>query len=113
MITQKYLSSFDYQCVTVDNGFDAIELFKNTDFDVVLMDINMPGINGIETTAELKLINHITPIIAFTAGSMAEKSEEYTVHGFSDLIIKPVSKENLVQVVERNIEYTLRLSSIA
>src|SRR6188768_423335 len=65
-----FLREKGYEVVTVNNGNDAIEQIKSTDFDIVFLDENMPGISGIETLARLKNLKPEIPVVMIT------KSEE-------------------------------------
>ena len=61
-----FLKDKGYDLTTSTNGQDALELAKNNRFDVILLDENMPGLNGLETLGELKKINTSTPVIMIT-----------------------------------------------
>lgn len=104
LIARKYLESDKFNCVVLENGYDAIDIMGKEHFDLVLMDINMPGINGIETTKRLRAINDKVPIIAFTAVDHSESNKDYVVAGFNDLIIKPSSKDQLLEIVWKNLK---------
>ena len=79
------------------NGRDAIELFKtNNDIKLILMDIKMPEIDGLEATRQIKLINPDIPIIAITAYAMSGDEERVLAAGCDGYLSKPISKEKLL-----------------
>jgi len=79
------------------NGRDAIELFKaNNDIKLILMDIKMPEIDGLEATRQIKLINPDIPIIAITAYAMSGDEERVLSAGCDGYLSKPISKEKLL-----------------
>ena len=102
MITQKMLERKNITCVIIDNGEDAIEHMKNNSYDLILMDVHLPGINGTEATAEIRKFNDTIPIIALTAISLNENRELLMSYGMNEVITKPFLPEKFYEVV---IEY--------
>jgi hypothetical protein len=94
MITKKILNKMDLNCDVIDNGEDAVEMVKETSYDVVLMDIHMPGISGIEATKRIRLFNKELTIFALTAVTLEDKMPEFDAAGFSDIISKPFKQED-------------------
>ncbi|MFP5080106.1 ATP-binding protein [Pedobacter sp. JCM 36344] len=81
-----------------DNGFTALELLTTKEFDLIIMDIQMPEIDGRETTIRIrKQLNLFTPIIAMTASVSAEEREKCKLAGMNDYISKPFIKEDLFE----------------
>ena len=74
------------------NGLEAVEIYKNTQIDIVLMDIQMPEMNGYEATKKIRTIKHkrYTPVIALTAGNVKGEKEKCFAAGMDDFISKPV-----------------------
>jgi len=90
LITQKTLSKKDINCVTADNGEDAVSRAKEQQFDLILMDIHMPGIGGVEATKRIRLFDTTTPIIALTAITIErEDLIQFNEAGFNDILSKP------------------------
>ncbi len=92
------LERFKMQVISAENGRDAIDLLNNTpDFDVVLMDIMLPTMDGYETIREIRKKDEFTdlPIIAVTAKAMKGDREKCIAAGASDYISKPVDTEQL------------------
>ncbi|MFC2111383.1 ATP-binding protein [Bacteroidota bacterium] len=82
--------------IKASNGKEAIEIFKKRgDIDLVLMDINMPIVNGYEATKTIKKINKKTPVISITAYAMADEKEKSIKAGCDDYISKPIKSELL------------------
>ncbi len=103
MVTRKILQNNGYRCKVVDDGLSAIEMLRKKKFDIVLMDINMPIINGFETTRRIRLFDLETPIIALTAFDKEEITEEAISAGMNDIIIKPFEPVKLFQVISAQI----------
>ncbi|HEY9184224.1 MAG TPA: ATP-binding protein [Salegentibacter sp.] len=110
MITRKILEKNDIICDVADNGTDAIEKIKSEDFDLVLMDIHMPGISGIEATAEIRKFNSNIPIIALTAVTLDDNLDEFYGNGFSDIIPKPYKTEEFYRKINNHL--ALRESTV-
>ncbi|MCI9843981.1 ATP-binding protein [Flavobacterium pectinovorum] len=89
MITRKMLENKSICCEIIDNGEEAIELLKTKSFDLILMDVHLPGINGTTATQLIREFNKTTPIIALTAISLDENREQLLSFGMNDVITKP------------------------
>lgn len=104
MITKKMLENKGMSCVIVDNGEDAIDVLKQpNDFNLVLMDVHLPGINGTVATQEIRDFNNQVPIIALTAISLDENREMLMSYGMTDVITKPFDPEKFYQVIAENL----------
>ena len=93
MITKKILNKMKLYCDGVDNGEDAVEQVKTTKYDVVLMDIHMPGISGMEATKIIRSFDKELTIFALTAVTIEDKMQEFDEAGFTDIIPKPFKQE--------------------
>ncbi|MFH6999144.1 ATP-binding protein [Flavobacterium sp. FlaQc-57] len=89
MITRKMLENKAIQCEIIDNGEDAVELLKVKRFDMILMDVHLPGINGTTATKLIREFDKTTPIIALTAISLDENRDMLLSFGMNDVITKP------------------------
>jgi CheY-like chemotaxis protein/nitrogen-specific signal transduction histidine kinase len=105
-VTKKIIEKNNCSCFIVDDGFQAIEILNKEVFDIILMDINMPIINGFETTRKIRLKGINTPIIALTAFAKDEITEEALSAGMNDIIIKPFETLKLFQVINDQIKKT-------
>lgn len=93
MITKKILSKMGLSCEIVDNGEDAVEKVRENKYNVVLMDIHMPGISGLEATKRIRQFNKELTIFALTAVTLEDKMHEFDEAGFNDIISKPFKQE--------------------
>lgn len=95
-----------FKIIHAKNGEKAIELFnENDDVSLVLMDINMPKINGEEAMLKIKEKDKNIPIIAMTAYAMKEDKKNLINAGFTDYISKPVSEEELITMVKKHLKF--------
>ena len=86
------------------NGLEALEFLKNESFDLILMDIQMPEMDGIEATKIIrKELKIKTPIIALTANVFKQDIDSYLAVGMNDFIIKPFEEENFFEKISLNI----------
>lgn len=99
VITRKTIEKNNYKCCVVDDGYAALEILEKENFDVILMDINMPLINGFETTRKIRLKGIGIPIVALTAFDKAEITEEALSAGINDIIIKPFDSTKLFKII--------------
>ncbi len=84
---------------TAENGYQAVEFCEQRPFDLILMDIRMNGIDGIQTAANIKQISHCsnTPILAVSA----ESFDHFQHPDFVDSMLKPINQENLGQIINK------------
>lgn len=89
------------QLIESENGEEAIEKFIETAPDIILMDIQMPLLNGLEATKKIRSLefNSIIPIIALTAGTLKEDREHCILAGMNDFISKPIVKDTIKNVI--------------
>ncbi|SNB21770.1 putative hybrid two-component system sensor histidine kinase and response regulator receiver [Flavobacterium psychrophilum] len=100
MITRKFLEKKKIRCQICETGEDAIIKMQTNNYDLVLMDVHLPGINGTIATAEIRKFNTTTPIIALTAISLNENREILLSYGMNDVITKPFNPDNFYKVIE-------------
>jgi signal transduction histidine kinase/CheY-like chemotaxis protein len=93
MITKKILTKMNLYCEVVDNGEEAVEKIKTNKYDIILMDIHMPGISGIEATKRIRAFDKELTIFALTAVTIEDKMHEFDEAGFTDIIPKPFKQE--------------------
>jgi CheY-like chemotaxis protein len=99
LVTKKIMEKNLYKCCVVDDGYEALKILETEIFDIILMDINMPLLNGFETTRLIRNKNITTPIIALTAFDKEEISEEAISAGMNDIIIKPFDQSMLFKAM--------------
>ena len=98
------LHSFGAQVVIAENGLEAVEAVQGEPFDVVLMDIHMPEMDGVTAAREIRNLPEpfcSIPIIALTANAMAGDRERYLEAGMDDYVSKPVSPTVLAEAIFR------------
>ncbi len=101
-----YLSKLGYQCDTVENGQEVLQNLTKQDFDLVLMDINMPVMSGLQASTLIRDIsssvrNHQIPVIAMTASNLKGDKEECLRHGMNDFMSKPVDFNTLAEILDK------------
>ncbi|WP_394773324.1 ATP-binding protein [Flavobacterium sp.] len=101
MITRKMLENKVITCEIIDNGEDAIELLKVKRFDMILMDVHLPGINGTTATKLIREFDQTTPIIALTAISLDENRDMLLSFGMNDVITKPFVPDEFYSTIAR------------
>jgi CheY-like chemotaxis protein len=102
-VTKRIIEKNNCSCFIVDDGYQALEILNKDTFDVILMDINMPLINGFETTRKIRLKGIKTPVIALTAFAKEEITEEAISAGMNDIMIKPFEPLLLFKVINDQI----------
>ena len=103
IVTKKMLDKEEVICAVASNGDDAIAMIKTNTYDAVLMDINMPGKDGIETTKEIRQFNTTLPIIALTAVEIEEARSIIFNSGMTDFVVKPYDVKKFKQVIIKHI----------
>lgn len=104
LVTKKIIEKNNYICKVVDDGFGALEILEKETFDLILMDINMPLMNGFETSKRIRLKDVKTPIVALTAFDKDEITDEAISSGINDIIIKPFEPVKLFKIISYLIE---------
>lgn len=99
-----YLTSEGFQVETADNGTTGLELARANEYDIILTDLNLPDINGIEMVRKSKEISPATEIIVVTGEYSVEKALEATRVGAFDYIVKPVDPEKLFVGIKNAVE---------
>ena len=105
-VTEKLLEMMGHQVTIAINGQEAVKKFQGDDFDLVLMDVQMPVMDGVTATNKIKAIQErsqgpAVPIVAITAHAMVGDREALLDQGMDDYIPKPVTRKDLIEVLER------------
>jgi CheY-like chemotaxis protein len=106
-VVQEILGAFGHTAVPAASGKEALELFATARFDVVLLDIHMPEMTGIELLQRLRASSDAgrnTPVIAVTADVLTRRPQEYVALGFNDFVAKPILVAGLVAALKRAAE---------
>ena len=104
LLVQKMVEKIDAQVEVATNGKEAIDAVRPGDFDVVLMDVQMPEMDGIEATKYIR--EHVEkarnlPIIAVTANAMDGDREKYFAAGMNGYVSKPINRQKLLGEIDR------------
>ncbi|HUQ66925.1 MAG TPA: ATP-binding protein, partial [Flavitalea sp.] len=94
-ITRKFLQRWDVTIHEAVNGLEAVQLFKDNEYSLVLIDLDMPIMDGYEALTEIRKLNPTIPAIAFTAAVLPHMKEYLTGKGFNDFLQKPFRPEDL------------------
>ncbi|WP_085905259.1 response regulator [Kiloniella majae] len=103
ILVQRFLDEHPFNVTLVENGVDAVDACKNKKFDIVLMDVMMPKMGGVEAAETIRKLNKPwakdMPIIALTADYSAEHQKKYKKAGMNDCIGKPIEPDSLTRMI--------------
>jgi signal transduction histidine kinase len=115
MVTTKMLESEGFTVDIVETGTEAVEQNEVNTYDLILMDIQMPEMDGYEATEKIREIEKRTgghiPILALTASAMEKDRDLCLQAGMDDYIAKPVDKQDLIATIKNVIERDFRLAN--
>src|SRR5690606_21638815 len=118
-VAQIVLGELSHHIEIANNGEEAIEMFQNQNFDVILMDIRMPVMGGIEATLKIRELEKQEPdkspvkVIAMTANTFQEDIERCLNNGMDAFLEKPFKRKDLVAILERLVEcYCQQVNSL-
>lgn len=102
IVTQKILKSKGYESEIAEDGLIAVDMVSKKNYSIILMDLNMPNMDGIEATKKIREFNTHTPIIALTASDTEEIADNIqdTSSGFNDYLKKPFKNEEFFEKIE-------------
>ena len=100
---QKILSKTHANITLALTGEEVINQAQTNEYDLILLDIKMPRLNGIEAFKSIRLINEHIPVIAITAYAFEQDKEKLLDHGFTDYLAKPYSDEQLIDIIQKYI----------
>ncbi len=109
LVAQGFLERLQCRWDIADNGVSAVEKIRQNHYELVLMDIQMPGMDGLETTHAIRALEEgkQIPIIAMTANALHDDQERCIAAGMNDYISKPVHLDALKTMLERYCDHTL------
>tara|TARA_R110002126_G_scaffold13118_3_gene56852 strand:- start:384465 stop:387776 length:3312 start_codon:yes stop_codon:yes gene_type:complete len=98
-----FLDKLGHQCIKAESGEESIELLMQDRYDLILMDVNMRGISGLETTRMIREMQHVEksaiPIVALTGNSGQDAVHECYQAGMDDFVLKPVNPKGLSMIM--------------
>lgn len=102
-LARKILEFQHYEITAVKNGEQVLHLLEKENFDIILLDINMPVLDGMETARRIRALadetKSKTPIVAITGNAKNYTDEDFKEAGFDDALMKPLNFDRLVEVV--------------
>ncbi len=99
-----FLEGKNYEVETANNGADALEMIQETNYDLVFLDENMPGLTGLEVLEEIKKIKSVLPVIMITKSEEEHIMEEAIGSNIADYLIKPVNPNQILLAIKKNID---------
>ena len=101
MLLVRLLQRHKHQVTVVENGLQAVEKVKERDWDLILMDCEMPVMDGYEATSQIRRLGSTVPVIAMTANALKGDKEACLSAGMSDYLTKPIRQEVLLGLVQQ------------
>lgn len=105
IILEDLLSEEGHHVLTAENGREGLELARHNDLDVVVTDMKMPGMDGMEVLEQVRALNADLPVIMMTAFGTVEKAVEAMKKGAFHYILKPFENEELKVLVQKAVEH--------
>lgn len=105
LITVAFLKKIGHRCRVAGNGLETLQKMEEEKFDLVLMDVHMPEMDGIEATVKLRQRDNFKdiPIIGLTADAFKERHSHFIEVGMNDVLTKPFTEEQLIEVISKNL----------
>ncbi|KAB7732529.1 response regulator [Rudanella paleaurantiibacter] len=104
-LARKILEFQNYDITSVKNGEQVLQILAKEDFNILLLDINMPVMDGMECVRQVRALSDKTkaevPIVAITGNAKNYTEEEFKTAGFNDVLVKPLNFDRLVEVVNQ------------
>lgn len=102
-LVRRLLEKDGHKVTIAENGFEALQLIERDTFDIILMDMQMPVVDGLEATQKIRAMSEPSisgiPIIALTAHALAGDREKYLANGMDEYVSKPFSRNQLRQAI--------------
>ena len=101
LLAKKMLNNMNAEVVIAENGLVAVELVRKEHFDLILMDVQMPVMDGYTASMEIRKFNLNVPIFPLTASTSQGMQERFASIGITDFIFKPINPDNLFTTIQR------------
>jgi DNA-binding NtrC family response regulator len=105
LLTMIIKGKTNYATATTNNPLEALEMFKSGNFDLVIADMKMPGMDGIQLFEHIKKITADVPIVMITAYGTFETANEIMEKGVFDFIRKPFRKEQILYTIDKALKW--------
>ncbi len=106
LLIRRMLEKVGITVTSVNNGRKAVEEIRKNEYDLILMDMQMPEMDGIEAFSVIRQQGYQMPVIAVTANVMQKHREQFETAGCNDFIGKPIEKESLMNVLKKHLHAT-------
>lgn len=103
ILIEESLEDTNYELTSINDGIKGFNMFNNNKYDLVLLDIRLPGLSGFELCSLFKEIHPSIPIIAYTACCTIETEEKCYEAGFSDILYKPQELSEIIHTVNKHL----------
>ncbi|RRA97698.1 response regulator [Larkinella rosea] len=104
-LARKILEFQNYDITSVKNGEQVLQILEKEDFSIILLDINMPIMDGMECVRRVRALadkdKAAVPVVAITGNAKNYTEEEFKTAGFNDVLVKPLNFDRLVEVVNQ------------
>ncbi|RCR69898.1 MULTISPECIES: response regulator [Larkinella] len=104
-LARKILEFQNYDITSVKNGEQVLQILEKEDFSIILLDINMPVMDGMECVRRVRALDDkekaAVPVVAITGNAKNYTEEEFKTAGFNDVLVKPLNFDRLVEVVNQ------------
>jgi CheY-like chemotaxis protein len=115
LVAKKVLQKFKVEIALAENGKQAVDMVQDKNYDLILMDIHMPIMDGLEATRSIRALDdpyfQQIPIVALSADAYSEKVQATAESGMNDYLSKPFKPEDLFDKLKSNIEKSLGFRS--
>ncbi len=104
MVVSRMLESLGFEFDAAENGLACLTLFNQNDYDLLLTDIQMPGLDGMQVAVKIRTMTSTkrdTPIVAMTANADFAEVERFLASGINDVLAKPFNKADLLVSIEK------------
>ena len=110
LVVQEYLKETDCEIVLAENGLQALDCFKHQTFDLILMDVHMPLMDGLEATRQIRLLEkdreRKTPIVALTASVYSGDQQQCIAADMDNFLKKPLRRKALFSMLDKYLAHT-------
>ncbi|WP_413586120.1 MHYT domain-containing protein [Bdellovibrio sp. HCB274] len=100
VLIRRYLRSNDFDVKCANDGFEVLKMVSRGDYDIILMDVQMPGMDGLQATRKLRSEGYTKPIIALTAHALREEVEKSLEAGCNAHLTKPINRAELLRAIK-------------